>query len=98
MKNCTACNLSLFRMSSIADLNDNNLSNVTVAILFHFRHLVLLFADPVNVVRFLRGCKFDLEKTKHKMSNYYKLRAQCPEWFSQRDPCLPEIQELLQLG
>ncbi|XP_021930137.1 retinol-binding protein pinta isoform X2 [Zootermopsis nevadensis] len=54
--------------------------------------------DPVNVVRFLRGCKFDLEKTKRKLSNYYELRAHCPEWFSQRDPCLPEIQELLQLG
>jgi hypothetical protein len=50
------------------------------------------------VVRFLRGCKFDLEKTKHKFSNYYELRADCPEWFNQRDPCLPEIQELLQLG
>lgn len=54
--------------------------------------------DPVNVVRFLRGCKFDLEKTKCKLSNYYELRAHSPEWFCQRDPCLPEIQELLRLG
>ncbi|XP_069698611.1 retinol-binding protein pinta [Periplaneta americana] len=54
--------------------------------------------DPVNVVRFLRGCKFDHERTKLKICNYYELRARCPEWFSQRDPCLPEIQELLRLG
>ncbi|PSN50561.1 Retinol-binding protein pinta [Blattella germanica] len=54
--------------------------------------------DPVNVMRFLRGCKFDLEKTKSKLTNFYELRARCPEWFSNRDPCLPEIQELLKLG
>ncbi|KAJ9598893.1 hypothetical protein L9F63_026571 [Diploptera punctata] len=54
--------------------------------------------DPVNVVRFLRGCKFDIERTKRKITNYYELRARCPEWFSNRDPCLPEIQELLRLG
>jgi hypothetical protein len=77
---------------------EHSLSHIAITIFFEFPCLILLFTDPVNVVRFLRGCKFDLEKTKHKFSNYYELRGRCPEWFSQRDPCLPEIQELLQLG
>jgi hypothetical protein len=77
---------------------ERDLSNIVVPEFFEISCFVFLFADPVNVVRFLRGCKFDLEKTKHKLSNYYELRARCPEWFSQRDPCLPEIQELLRLG
>uniref|UniRef100_A0A1B6MPV0 CRAL-TRIO domain-containing protein n=1 Tax=Graphocephala atropunctata TaxID=36148 RepID=A0A1B6MPV0_9HEMI len=54
--------------------------------------------DAVTVLRFLRGCKFDPEKTKKKMTAYYELRGNAPEWFVERDPTLPALQELLSLG
>ncbi|XP_054258513.1 retinol-binding protein pinta-like [Macrosteles quadrilineatus] len=54
--------------------------------------------DGVTIVRFLRGCKFDIEKTKKKLKSYYQLRGSTPEWFSDRDPTLPALQELLSLG
>lgn len=50
------------------------------------------------ILPFLRGCKFNLEKTKVKLKNYYKLRKDIPEWFANRDPSLPIIQELVKLG
>lgn len=51
-----------------------------------------------SILPFLRGCKFNLEKTKLKLKNYYVLRSEVPEWFKNRDPSLPEIQELIKLG
>ncbi|XP_011501572.1 PREDICTED: alpha-tocopherol transfer protein-like [Ceratosolen solmsi marchali] len=54
--------------------------------------------DDFFILRFLRGCKFDIEKTKRKLMSYYVQRSLSPEWFTNRDPFLPEIQELLNLG
>lgn len=54
--------------------------------------------DDKSILAFLRGCKFDTNKTKEKLTNYYKMRAEIPEWFSNRDPLLPEIQQLVRLG
>uniref|UniRef100_A0A1B6F0Q8 CRAL-TRIO domain-containing protein n=1 Tax=Cuerna arida TaxID=1464854 RepID=A0A1B6F0Q8_9HEMI len=54
--------------------------------------------DAVTIVRFLRGCKFDHEKTKKKITAFYELRGNAPEWFVDRDPTLPPLQELLSLG
>lgn len=54
--------------------------------------------DDRSILAFLRGCKFNIEKTKEKISKYYKMRAEIPEWFANRDPCLREIQELVKLG
>ncbi|XP_030370520.1 retinol-binding protein pinta [Scaptodrosophila lebanonensis] len=51
-----------------------------------------------NVYFFLRTCKFDVERTKKKIKCFYQMRAERTEWFANRDPFLPEIQELLQLG
>lgn len=54
--------------------------------------------DHFSILTFLRCCKFNVEKTKLKMRNYYEMRAKMPEWFSNRDPKTPEISELLKLG
>lgn len=50
------------------------------------------------ILPFLRGCKFNLEKTKAKLGNYYTMRRDRPEWFNNRNPLLPEIQELVKMG
>ncbi|XP_043654745.1 retinol-binding protein pinta [Drosophila teissieri] len=51
-----------------------------------------------NLHFFLRTSKFDVERTKKKLKTFYQMRAERPEWFDNRDPQLPEIQELLKLG
>ncbi|CAH0554608.1 unnamed protein product [Brassicogethes aeneus] len=50
------------------------------------------------ILPFLRGCKFDMDKTKVKMSNFYAMKRDRPEWLSNRDPLLPELQRLVRLG
>ncbi|XP_071441306.1 retinol-binding protein pinta-like [Hetaerina americana] len=54
--------------------------------------------DDLSVLKFLRGCKFDLEVAQGKLRNFYEMRRKIPEWYSDRDPALPEIQEMLKLG
>lgn len=54
--------------------------------------------DAVTILRFLRSCKFDIEKTQKKITNFYELRGNAPEWFENRDPIRPELKELLDLG
>ncbi|CAK9794977.1 Retinol-binding protein pinta [Anthophora plagiata] len=54
--------------------------------------------DEFFILRFLRACKFNSEKTKGKLRNYFKQRACVPEWYSNRDPSLSELQELFDLG
>lgn len=54
--------------------------------------------DDLSLLAFLRGSKFDLEKTKTKIKNYYGMRARINEWFGDRNPLLPELQELINLG
>ncbi|XP_068086601.1 retinol-binding protein pinta [Anabrus simplex] len=51
--------------------------------------------DDAFLLIFLRGCKFSLEKTKEKIDAYYTYRTALPEFFSNRDPMLPELQTLL---
>ncbi|XP_054747402.1 retinol-binding protein pinta [Anastrepha obliqua] len=51
-----------------------------------------------NLFFFLRSCKYDTERTKKKIKNFYQMRAERVEWFANRDPFLPEIQALLELG
>ncbi|KYN39653.1 Alpha-tocopherol transfer protein [Trachymyrmex septentrionalis] len=50
------------------------------------------------ILRFLRVCKFNLEKTKIRLQNYYKQRFCLPEWYMNKNPFRPELQELLDLG
>lgn len=47
---------------------------------------------------FLRGCKFNLPKTKQKLINYYTMKKERPEWFKGRNPLLPLLQELIKMG
>jgi len=54
--------------------------------------------DDQWLLAFVRGCKFSLEKTKQKLESFYTLRTLVPEFFSNRDPLTPEIQEILSLG
>ncbi|XP_026476668.1 retinol-binding protein pinta-like [Ctenocephalides felis] len=54
--------------------------------------------DPVSILHFLRGCKFDIPKTIAKIKHFYLARSKVPEWYQNRDPHLCEIQELVDLG
>lgn len=51
--------------------------------------------DELWITNFLRGCKFSTQKTKEKLEYLYKTRPHAPEYFSKRDPFLPETQEIL---
>ncbi|GJQ86157.1 hypothetical protein Trydic_g13437 [Trypoxylus dichotomus] len=54
--------------------------------------------DDQWLLTFLRGCKFSLEKTKEKLDTYYTMRTLVPEFFKDRDPFSPKIQEVLKAG
>ncbi|XP_077266688.1 retinol-binding protein pinta-like [Temnothorax americanus] len=54
--------------------------------------------DDFLILRFLRVCKFNLEKTKIRIRNYYKHRSNLPEWYRNRDPFQPELQEMIDMG
>ncbi|XP_044754739.1 retinol-binding protein pinta-like [Coccinella septempunctata] len=47
---------------------------------------------------FLRVSKFDLEKAKRKLTNFYTMRRDRKEWFTNRNPRLSQIQELTKMG
>lgn len=54
--------------------------------------------DDQFIITFLRGCKFSLEKAKKKIENFYKARAETPEFFSNRDVCDKTMQDILDFG
>ncbi|KYN05827.1 PREDICTED: alpha-tocopherol transfer protein-like [Cyphomyrmex costatus] len=54
--------------------------------------------DDFLILRFLRVGKFNLEKTKIRIRNYYKQRSNLPEWFTNKNPFQPKVQEYLNLG
>lgn len=61
--------------------------------------MVFLFVlDDQWILTFLRCCKFSLQKTKEKIDAYYTIRNLMPEFFENRDPFEPEIQEYLKAG
>lgn len=51
--------------------------------------------DEQWLIGFLRGCKFSLQRVKKKLDYFYTIRTLMPEYFTNRDPLLPEIQEIL---
>ncbi|XP_055523721.1 retinol-binding protein pinta [Wyeomyia smithii] len=59
---------------------------------------IILPNDVRYIVYFLRTTKFDINKTKRKIQMYCRIRTARIEWFQNRDPFLPEIQELLDIG
>lgn len=50
------------------------------------------------LIAFLRGSKYSLEKCKEKIEMYYTCKTVVPEFFENRDPLGPRIQEILKLG
>ncbi|KAF2902049.1 hypothetical protein ILUMI_04148 [Ignelater luminosus] len=54
--------------------------------------------DDNSILAFLRGCKFNLEITQQKITNFYTMKTERPEWFQDRDPTLPTIKELANIG
>ncbi|KAK3921354.1 Alpha-tocopherol transfer protein-like [Frankliniella fusca] len=48
--------------------------------------------EDERLERFLYGCKFSLERTKHVLDTYYRVRATSPEIFGNRDPLSDELQ------
>lgn len=54
--------------------------------------------DDQFIITFLRGCKFSLEKAKKKIENFYKARAETPEFFANRDVCDRKMQEIMDFG
>ncbi|XP_059611480.1 retinol-binding protein pinta [Phlebotomus argentipes] len=54
--------------------------------------------DTVHLLYFLRGAKFNIEKAKDKIKRFYRMRAERSEWFSNRNPFHPELDELLKIG
>ncbi|XP_042874965.1 alpha-tocopherol transfer protein-like isoform X2 [Penaeus japonicus] len=54
--------------------------------------------DDWTILRFLRGCKFSLEKTKEKLDMFYTCKSLCPEWYTNRDPQDKKMREILELG
>lgn len=65
---------------------------------FYFIELYICCPDDWNILRFLRGCKFSLERTKEKMDMFYTCKTAVPEWFANRDPDEPKMRELLAMG
>ncbi|XP_067014913.1 retinol-binding protein pinta [Anabrus simplex] len=51
--------------------------------------------DDQFLIIFLRACKFSLERTKEKIDTYYAMRSALPEFFTNRDPLLPELQAVM---
>ncbi|KAG5683982.1 hypothetical protein PVAND_013237 [Polypedilum vanderplanki] len=54
--------------------------------------------SEIVIMYFLRSNKFRIERAKKKIKSYYVYRMDISEWFSNRDPFLPTISELLELG
>lgn len=54
--------------------------------------------DDQNLVNFLRGCKFSLERAKEKLDMFYTVRGAFTEMYRGRYPFTPKTFEILKLG
>lgn len=54
--------------------------------------------DDQFLVAFLRGCKYSLEKAKHKLDLFYTVRTHAPELIRNRDPSNNHVIEMIRLG
>ncbi|KAF5298323.1 hypothetical protein FQA39_LY11807 [Lamprigera yunnana] len=54
--------------------------------------------DDDQILGFLRGCKYSLQKTKQKLDFHFTIRTLVPEFFCNQDPFAPEIQEIINAG
>lgn len=58
----------------------------------------LPFIEDQFLLAFLRGTKYNIEKTKSKLEQFYSTRTSLPELFKNRDPSSHGMQKLLNLG
>jgi len=61
-------------------------------------HLQNIRKDEAHLVKFLRGCKFSLERTKEKIDLYNACRANVPQWFDKWDVESTTFQQFLDWG
>lgn len=61
-------------------------------------HLQQIKKDDAFLKVFLRGCKYSLERTKEKIDFFYSVRTSLPEWFSDWNPKLSQLQKVLKAG
>jgi len=61
-------------------------------------HLKGIRQDDQQLLKFLRGCKFSLERTKEKLDLYNACRANVPNWFSSWDVESSVFQKFLGWG
>jgi len=61
-------------------------------------HLNGIRKDDQQLLKFLRGCKFSLERTKEKLDLYNACRANVPNWFSSWDVESSVFQKFLAWG
>ncbi|XP_068229029.1 retinol-binding protein pinta-like isoform X1 [Palaemon carinicauda] len=54
--------------------------------------------DRRTILRYLRGCKFSLEKTKAKLDMYYTCKGALPDMFKGRDPQNPHLRRIIKMG
>jgi hypothetical protein len=57
-----------------------------------------MLLDAKFLLRYLRGCKYSMEKTKTKLDLTLTLRSALPEFFSGWDPLSAENQAALSHG
>ncbi len=49
----------------------------------------------VNVLRFLRSQKFDVDRSMSVLLGYLRMRCENPDWFMDTDPAEPMVAELV---
>ena len=59
---------------------------------------IIFYPDDLSIVWFLRASKYDVERTKSYLGNFYSFRNRVTEWYEDRDPLKPELLDLLELG
>merc|ERR1711892_306266 len=61
-------------------------------------HLKGIRKDDAYLLKFLRGCKFSLERSKEKLDLYNACRASVPNWFDNWDVQSTLFQKFLDWG
>jgi hypothetical protein len=60
-------------------------------------HLKVRMDDQFLII-FLRGCKFSLERAKHKLDMFYTVRTHLPEFIGSRDVITDRMIGILRFG